>query len=107
MPIGHEEVYEGDVDICFIPIGESAIEFFGDNKTTGCGKIAEIIARQGQPGVHHIALEVDDISAAVQELKAKGMPMLDQEPRRGAHGTRIAYMDPTATHGLLIELIEP
>jgi len=106
LSISHEEVYEGDVDICFVPVGESQLEFFGDNKVTGRGRVAEVIAKQGAPGVHHIAFEVDDIDVAVKELKDSGMPMLDQEPKPGAHGTRVAYIDPSATYGVTIELVE-
>jgi methylmalonyl-CoA epimerase len=67
--------------------------------------IGRHIARRGE-GLHHIAFQVDDISAKLAQLKSAGVPLLDEEPRRGLTGT-IAFMHPDAVHHVLVELVEP
>jgi methylmalonyl-CoA epimerase len=67
--------------------------------------IAKYIAKRGA-GLHHIALRVDDIDAALAELKARGVRLIDGTPRPGAHGTRVAFIHPASTHGVLVELVE-
>jgi methylmalonyl-CoA epimerase len=106
LPIGGEEIYEGDIDICFLPVGDSSIELIADNPKTGTGKVKSFLEETGSEGIHHIALEVDNIESAVNELKGQGIPMIDEQPKPGAHGTRIAFINPSATHGVLIELVE-
>jgi len=106
LPIGHEELYEGSVDICFLPVGDSSIEIFADNPNSGKGIVAEMIREQGGEGIHHIAFEVDDIEDAVKELKAKNVPIRDGDPTPGASGTMIAFLDPSITNGVLIELVQ-
>lgn len=71
----------------------------------GSGPIATFLEKKGS-GVHHIALQVDSIDNALYYLKEKGVRMIDEQPRRGAHNTRIAFIHPTSTGGLLIELVE-
>ncbi len=106
LPIGAEELYEGDIDICFLPVGDSSIELIADNPETGKGRVKALMGEAGGEGIHHIAFEVDDIESAVKELKAQGIPMIDEQPKPGSHGTRIAFINPSATHGVLIELVE-
>jgi methylmalonyl-CoA epimerase len=67
--------------------------------------IAKYIARRG-PGLHHITLRVDDIAAALAELKARGIRLIDEVPRPGAHGTLVAFIHPSSAHGVLIELAQ-
>lgn len=67
--------------------------------------IAKYVAKRG-PGMHHIALGVDDIVAALAELKARGVRLIDETPRPGAHGTIIAFIHPSSTDGVLVELVE-
>jgi methylmalonyl-CoA epimerase len=69
-------------------------------------RAAAALAR-GEAGVHHVALEVDDVAAWVGRLAADGVPVRDREPRRGAHGSRVAFLDPAAAGGALVELVEP
>jgi methylmalonyl-CoA/ethylmalonyl-CoA epimerase len=65
--------------------------------------IAKFVAKRGA-GMHHVALRVDDIVAALAELKGKGVRLIDEAPRRGAHGALIAFLHPASTHGVLVEL---
>jgi methylmalonyl-CoA/ethylmalonyl-CoA epimerase len=65
--------------------------------------VAKFVAKRGA-GMHHVALRVDDIDAALAELKAKGVRLIDEVPRRGAHGSLIAFLHPASTHGVLVEL---
>ena len=67
--------------------------------------IAKYVAKRGA-GMHHVALRVDDIDAALAELKARGVRLIDEAPRPGAHGTRVAFVHPSSTHGVLVELVQ-
>ncbi|MGD8463209.1 MAG: methylmalonyl-CoA epimerase [Anaerolineae bacterium] len=91
------------VQVAFLPIGESNIELV--QPTTEDSGIAKFLAKRGE-GIHHICLEVDDIEAALAQLKAHGVRLIDEEPRLGAHG-RVAFLHPKGAHGVLIELVQP
>lgn len=104
LPVRKEEIYQDEIKLCFLPVGDSQIELFADKNTDG--PVSKIIENQGGEGIHHIALEVDDIDGAVEEIKERGLPLIDETPKPGAHGTRIAYIDPSATSGMLIELVQ-
>jgi methylmalonyl-CoA/ethylmalonyl-CoA epimerase len=67
--------------------------------------IAKYVARRGA-GLHHVALRVEDIGAALVELAARGVRLIDETPRPGAHGTRVAFVHPSATGGVLVELVQ-
>jgi methylmalonyl-CoA epimerase len=105
-----EEVPEQAVRVAFLPIGESEIELVEPLTTDTSAKlstssgVAKFLEKRGE-GVHHICLEVDDIEAALHDLAAKGMRLIDEQPRQGAHG-RVAFLHPKSAHGVLIELIE-
>ena len=99
-----EEVAEQKVKTAFYPIGETTLEYL--ESTDPEGPIGKFLEKKG-PGVHHVALEVDDVDGAVQELLAKGVRMIDQAPRKGAHGNRIAFIHPAETGGVLIEICQP
>ena len=96
------EVSEQGVRVAFLPVGESEIELV-EPLTTDSG-VAKFLEKRGE-GIHHICFEVGDIEAALQDLAAKGVRLIDKQPRQGAHG-RIAFLHPKSTHGVLIELIE-
>ena len=96
-----EEVASQRVRAHFIPAGESAIELL--EATSEDSPIAKYVATRG-PGLHHITLRVDDITAALAQLKAKGVRLIDQTPREGAHGSLVAFIHPSAAHGVLVEL---
>jgi len=93
-----------EIKAAFIPIGDTAIELL--QSTTPGGVIAKFIEKRGE-GVHHIAYQVDDIEEALRDLKAKGVSLIDQQPRKGAHNSRVAFLNPKSTYGVLIELVEP
>lgn len=98
-----EEVADQKVRTAFYPVGESTLEYL--ESTDPEGPIGKFLAKRG-PGIHHLALEVDDVDAAVRELLAKGIRMVDQAPRQGAHGNRIAFIHPAETGGMLVEICQ-
>lgn len=98
-----EEVKEQRVRVAFIPTGDSEIELL--ESTDPEGPIAKFIEARGE-GIQHIALRVDNIEAALSELKEKGIRLIDEVPRYGAGGARIAFIHPKATLGTLVELCE-
>ncbi|HET7697656.1 MAG TPA: methylmalonyl-CoA epimerase [Vicinamibacterales bacterium] len=96
-----EEVASQRVRAHFIPTGESAIELL--EATADDSPIARYVARRG-PGIHHLTLRVDDIRAVLARLKEKGVRLIDEAPRPGAHGSEVAFIHPASTHGVLVEL---
>jgi len=100
---GTEEVKEQKVRTAFLPVGESELEIL--ESTAPDGPIAKYISKNGE-GIQHIALRVDDVEAALEELKNKGVRLIDETPRRGAGGTKIAFIHPKATGGVLLELCQ-
>src|SRR3989442_4868178 len=96
-----EDVASQRVRAHFIPLGESALELL--EATAEDSPIAKYVAKRG-PGLHHITLRVDDIRAALAQLKAKGVRLIDETPREGAHGSLVAFIHPSSAHGVLIEL---
>lgn len=96
-----EEVASQKVRTHFIPVGEATIELL--EATAPDSPIAKYVEKRG-PGIHHIALRVEDIHAALAHLKARGVRLIDAEPRVGAEGALIAFVHPAATHGVLVEL---
>lgn len=100
---GEEVVAEQKVKTAFFPVGESSLELL--EPTDPESPIAKFLAKRG-PGIHHIALRVDDVAQAIEEMKAKGMRMIDEVPRVGAHGAKIAFVHPKSTPGILLELCQ-
>jgi LAO/AO transport system kinase len=96
-----EDVASQRVRAHFIPVGESSIELL--EATAGDSAIAKYIDKRG-PGLHHITLRVDDIRAMLEHLKARGVRLVDEEPRQGAEGSLVAFIHPSAAHGVLVEL---
>jgi len=96
-----EEVASQRVRAHFMPVGESAIELL--EATADDSPIAKYVARRG-PGIHHITLRVDDIRTALARLKEKGVRLIDEVPREGAHGSLVAFIHPSSAHGVLVEL---
>jgi LAO/AO transport system kinase len=99
-----EDVPSQRVRAHFIPAGEGALELL--EGTAEDSPIAKYVAKRG-PGLHHITLRVDDIEAALARLKARGVRLIDESPRPGAHGARVAFIHPSSAHGVLVELAEP
>jgi methylmalonyl-CoA/ethylmalonyl-CoA epimerase len=98
-----EEVASQRVRAHFVPLGETAIELL--EATAADSPIAKHLDRRG-PGLHHVTLRVEDIHAALAELKARGVRLVDETPRPGAHGSLVAFIHPSAAHGVLVELVQ-
>src|SRR6266436_6465904 len=98
-----EEVADQKVRVAMLPIGESRIELL--EATTADSPIARFLEKRG-PGIHHIAVRVDDIRAALANLKGKGARLIDEEPRNGAGGCLVAFVHPSSTGGVLLVLVE-
>ena len=98
-----EEVASQRVRAHFIPAGEAALELL--EATAEDSAIAKYVAKRG-PGLHHITLRVDDIRAALARLKEKGVRLIDEAPRPGAHGSLVAFIHPSSAHGVLVELTQ-
>jgi len=96
-----EEVASQRVRAHFIPAGEAALELL--EATADDSPIAKYIQKRG-PGLHHITLRVDDLAAALAHLKARGVRLIDEAPRPGAHGSLVAFVHPASAHGVLVEL---
>ena len=100
---GVEEVAEQKVKTAFLPIDDSEIELL--EGTSEDSPVSKFIAKNGQ-GIQHIAIRVADIEAALAELKEKGVRLIDDKPRIGAGGAKIAFLHPKATGGVLLELCQ-
>ena len=100
---GTETVAEQKVTTAFLPVGESEVELL--ESTAPDGPIAKYLEKKGE-GIQHIAFRVENLEEALAELKAKGIQLIDEKPRKGAGGARIAFLHPKATSGVLVELCE-
>jgi len=100
---GEEVVAEQKVKVAFLPLGETNIELL--EATAADGPIAKFLDQKGE-GVHHVAIRVTNIEEALASLKAKGVRLIDEKPRIGAHGAKIAFVHPKESNGVLIELCE-
>ncbi len=98
-----ETVASQKTEAALLPIGDSNIELISPKGNDGLAKFLE---KRG-PGIHHIAIEVEGIEDALATLKALGVPLIDDAPRIGARGHKVAFVHPKATGGVLIELVEP
>lgn len=85
----------------FVPVGGPALELL--EPTAPDSIVARFLERRG-PGIHHITLLVDDLEAVLERLRARGVRLLDETPRAGAHGSRVAFVHPSSAHGVLVEL---
>jgi len=101
LKIDHEETI-GEMRIAFVPVGEVNVELI--QSTTEEGVIAKFIAKRGE-GIHHIAYKVDDLDGTLEKLKQRGVKLVDEKPRPGAHGTRVAFLHPKSSNGVLTELV--
>ncbi len=100
---GTETVEEQKVTTAFLPVGESEVELL--ESTAPDGPVAKYIEKRGE-GIQHVAFRVENIEEALEELKQKGIALIDQTPRKGAGGAKIAFLHPKATSGVLVELCE-
>ncbi|MFH1981932.1 MAG: methylmalonyl-CoA epimerase [Pseudomonadota bacterium] len=100
---GAETVQEQKVTTAFFPVGDSEVELL--ESTAPDGPVAKYIEKKGQ-GIQHVAFRVENIEAALAELKEKGVRLIDETPRIGAGGAKIAFLHPKATNGVLVELCQ-
>jgi methylmalonyl-CoA epimerase len=98
-----EVVEEQKVRVAMLPIGESRIELL--EPTSEDSPISKFIEKRGG-GIHHVAVEVDDIEAALARLKSQGARLIDESPRIGAEGCLVAFVHPAASGGVLLELVQ-
>ncbi len=98
-----EEVPTERVRVAMLPIGDTKLELLEPKDPESA--IAKFIERRG-PGIHHIALAVEDVAGSIESLKAAGVRLIDEEPRPGAGGTRVAFAHPKGFNGVLVELVE-
>jgi methylmalonyl-CoA/ethylmalonyl-CoA epimerase len=96
-----EEVPSQRVRAHFIPTGGAALELL--EATADDSPISKYVEKRG-PGLHHITLRVVDIAAVLAQLKARGVRLIDESPRPGAHGSLVAFIHPSSAHGVLVEL---
>ncbi|GAB4303388.1 MAG: methylmalonyl-CoA epimerase [Desulfuromonadia bacterium] len=101
---GIEEVPDQKVRVAMLGIGESKIELL--EPTSPDSPVARFLEKSA-PGIHHIAYAVDDIETTLARLKGEGVRLIDETPRTGAHGARIAFIHPRSSSGVLTELCQP
>ncbi|WP_026476987.1 methylmalonyl-CoA epimerase [Alkaliphilus transvaalensis] len=101
--VGTEVVEEQKVRVAFLPIGDTEVELL--ESTEEDGPIAKFIEKKGE-GIQHLAFRVENIEAAIESMKEKGVKMIDEKPRYGAGGAKIAFCHPKSTNGVLVELSE-
>jgi methylmalonyl-CoA/ethylmalonyl-CoA epimerase len=102
LPLAHRETL-GELKISFIPMGPTNLELV--QSTTPEGVMSKFLDKRGE-GIHHIAYEVENIEEALAELKEKGVRLIDEKPRLGAHGAQVAFIHPKETNGVLTELCQ-
>jgi methylmalonyl-CoA epimerase len=100
---GYETVEDQGVNLAMIPVGDSRIELL--EPLHADSPVEKFMAKRGE-GIHHIAVSVDNIEEALERFKASGARLIDSVPRRGAHNSKIAFIHPASTHGVLLELVE-
>ena len=100
----HTEIVEDQkVRVAMLPIGETRIELL--EPTSEDSPISKFLEKRGG-GIHHIAVEVEDIEASLKKLKAEGVRLIDETPRIGAEGSLVAFVHPSSANGVLLELIQ-
>ncbi|MEJ2722973.1 MAG: methylmalonyl-CoA epimerase [bacterium] len=105
LTVGHREQMTGmDVDIATFPVGGIAIELL--QGTSERSTVRKFVEKRG-PGLHHVAFVVDDIEKSLAELRAKGVRLIDETPRRGKENSLVAFIHPQSTQGVLYELVQP
>ncbi len=105
LELVHREVVEDQgVEAALLDVGENHVELlapFGEETAVG-----KFLAKRG-PGLHHVAYQVRDIDATLESIKRAGLELIDEQPRRGIRGSRVAFLSPAATARVLVEIVEP
>ncbi|HEX6046109.1 MAG TPA: methylmalonyl-CoA epimerase [Pyrinomonadaceae bacterium] len=102
-PDSAEEVAEQGLKVCMFPIGDTNVELL--EPITSQSPVGKFLEKRG-PGLHHIAIEVSDIHGSLAKLKQRGARLIDETPRIGARGSLIAFVHPSSTNGVLLELVQ-
>jgi methylmalonyl-CoA epimerase len=100
---GIEVIESQKVKVAFIPVGNVRLELL--EPTSEDSTVAKFLVKKGE-GIHHLALGTENLEKRLQEIEKKGIKLIDKTPRKGAHNTNIAFLHPTSTHGVLLELCE-
>jgi methylmalonyl-CoA/ethylmalonyl-CoA epimerase len=103
LPVSKTEVYQDALDIAFLPCGDTQVELIQPRAAPGD---AAAYLREHGPGIQHVAFEVEDLEQALTELRARGVGVVGEAPRPGADDTIIAFLDPAAFGGILVELCQ-
>ncbi len=104
LDVAHREhVAKDRVEVAFVPFAGGRFELLHPDQEDS--PVGRFLAKRGE-GIHHVALTVDDIAGEVERLQAAGVRMIDQEPRRGAEGTLVAFIHPSSMGGVLVELVQ-
>jgi methylmalonyl-CoA/ethylmalonyl-CoA epimerase len=105
MPLEHRETVEQfGVEAVLLGIGDGHVELL--SPVSAESGVSRFLARRG-PGMHHVAYRTDDIDSALETIRAAGLQLIDDRPRTGIRQSRVAFMDPKSTGGVLTELVEP
>jgi methylmalonyl-CoA/ethylmalonyl-CoA epimerase len=105
LTLAHREVVEEQgVEAVLLDVGENHVELLAP--LSADTPVGRFLAKQG-PGLHHVAYQVRDIEATLEQLRKAGLQLIDQEPRTGIRGSRVAFMHPRATAGVLTEIVQP
>jgi methylmalonyl-CoA epimerase len=98
-----EEVTNQGVRVCMLAVGDTHVELL--EPLTSESAVGKFLAKRG-PGMHHIAIEVKDIHGSLADLKRRGARLIDETPRVGANGSLVAFIHPSSTNGVLLELVQ-
>ncbi len=105
LTVAHREVVsEQGVEAVLLDVGENHVELLAPLAPDT--PVGRFLAKQG-PGLHHVAYQVQDIEATLEQLKQEGLALIDEQPRTGIRGSRVAFMHPRASAGVLTEIVEP
>ena len=105
MPEAHRETVEAfDVEAVLLDVGDGHVELLRPlSVESGIGRFLE----KNGPGMHHVAYQTDDIDSTLQAVRESGLRLIDEEPRRGIRNSRVAFLHPKSTGGVLTELVQP
>jgi methylmalonyl-CoA/ethylmalonyl-CoA epimerase len=98
-----EEIQEQGVRVAMLPIGDTHVELL--EPLSPESPVGRFLSKRG-PGIHHLAVEVEDINASLADLKKRGARLIDETPRVGARGCLVAFVHPATTNGILLELVQ-
>jgi methylmalonyl-CoA/ethylmalonyl-CoA epimerase len=105
MPLAHRETVEAQgVEAVLLDVGDGHVELL--RPLSGETPVGRFLAKRG-PGLHHVAYAVDDVEAALAQLRERGVRLIDEQPRTGIRGSRVAFLHPAASGGVLTEIVQP